>query len=115
MINNQVTPKKIVIKDEKNATKQTTELNQQMTHFKTTNGFEADNKKLKLIGITGSKGKTTVANILHQYLKKAGYKSVLYASNGIDSPASFNIVGEAIENPLPNEQILLNAIDDLTR
>lgn len=71
-----------------------------------------DEKKLRLIGITGSKGKTTVANILHQYLKKCGYKSVLYASNGIDSPASFNIPNEAIENPLPNEQILLNAIEE---
>ena len=37
-------------------------------------------EEIKIIGITGSSGKTTVANIIHEYLKRLGKKSVLYSS-----------------------------------
>jgi UDP-N-acetylmuramoyl-L-alanyl-D-glutamate--2,6-diaminopimelate ligase len=30
--------------------------------------------KLKLVGITGTNGKTTIASLLYQLFKKAGYK-----------------------------------------
>lgn len=109
LVSNKSTPKKIVEKKiYENQIKTVSLLKSTKENIMS---YEEE-KKLKIIGITGSKGKTTVANILHQYLKKRGYKSVLYASNGIDSPASFNIPNEAIENPLPNEQILLNAIEE---
>ena len=36
------------------------------------------NEKLKIIGITGSHGKSTVAYLLNEYLKKLGYKTILY-------------------------------------
>lgn len=45
-------------------------------------------EEIKIIGITGSSGKTTVANIIHEYLKRLGKKSVLYSSAKIDSPAT---------------------------
>ena len=47
-----------------------------------------EDKEPKIIGITGSRGKSTTAYIVHEYLKFLGYKSILYSSLGIDSPAS---------------------------
>ncbi len=38
------------------------------------NYFENPSNKLKLVGITGTNGKTTVASLLYQLFKKAGYK-----------------------------------------
>ena len=54
-------------------------------------------KELKIIGITGSRGKTTVANLLHEYLKLLNFKSVLYSSNRIVSPMSLNDENESAE------------------
>lgn len=69
------------------------------------------NNKLKIIGITGSRGKSTTAYILHKYLKKMGYESVLYSSIEIDSKLSFGKRHSAIDNPIKNKQMLLNAIE----
>ena len=68
------------------------------------------NSGLKIIGITGSKGKSTTAYLIHNYLKYIGYKSVLFSSIGIDSPAGYNSPDESIENPIRDEKMLLNAI-----
>jgi len=38
------------------------------------NFYDNPSKKLKLIGITGTNGKTTVASLLYQLFKKAGFK-----------------------------------------
>ncbi|MSP85163.1 MAG: UDP-N-acetylmuramoyl-L-alanyl-D-glutamate--2,6-diaminopimelate ligase [Flavobacteriaceae bacterium] len=38
------------------------------------NYFENPSQKLKLVGITGTNGKTTVASLLYQLFQKAGYK-----------------------------------------
>lgn len=67
---------------------------------------------MKIIGITGSHGKSSVAFMIHEYLKDKGFKSILYSSISIDSPASFNKANEAVENPLRDEQMLLNAIEE---
>lgn len=54
----------------------------------------ANNKKdydinnLKVIGITGSTGKSTTAFIIHKYLQSIGKKTVLYSSIMVDNPAS---------------------------
>lgn len=69
-------------------------------------------KQIKLIGVTGSHGKSSVAYLIHSYLKHKGYKSVLYSSVSIDSPSSFKKPDEAVENPLRDEQMLLNAIEE---
>ena len=42
--------------------------------FMATNFYDNPSKKLKLVGITGTNGKTTVASLLYQLFKKAGYK-----------------------------------------
>lgn len=42
--------------------------------FLAANYFENPSEKLKLVGITGTNGKTTIASLLYQLFKKAGYK-----------------------------------------
>ena len=42
--------------------------------FMASNYFDNPSSKLKLVGITGTNGKTTVASLLYQLFKKAGYK-----------------------------------------
>ena len=42
------------------------------------NGFPA--KKLKIIGITGTKGKTTTSHMMYQLFQSAGYKSALLST-----------------------------------
>jgi UDP-N-acetylmuramoyl-L-alanyl-D-glutamate--2,6-diaminopimelate ligase len=42
--------------------------------FMAANYFDNPSKKLKLIGITGTNGKTTIASLLFQLFKSAGYK-----------------------------------------
>lgn len=42
--------------------------------FLANNFYDNPSSKLKLVGITGTNGKTTVASLLYQLFKKAGYK-----------------------------------------
>jgi UDP-N-acetylmuramoyl-L-alanyl-D-glutamate--2,6-diaminopimelate ligase len=42
--------------------------------FMAANYYENPSQKLKLVGITGTNGKTTVASLLYQLFQKAGYK-----------------------------------------
>ena len=42
--------------------------------FMATNYYDKPSTKLKLVGITGTNGKTTIASLLYQLFKKAGYK-----------------------------------------
>ena len=42
--------------------------------FLANNYYDNPSSKLKLVGITGTNGKTTVASLLYQLFKKAGYK-----------------------------------------
>ncbi|MDY0088860.1 MAG: UDP-N-acetylmuramoyl-L-alanyl-D-glutamate--2,6-diaminopimelate ligase [Flavobacteriaceae bacterium] len=44
------------------------------------NYFQNPSEKLKLIGITGTNGKTTIASLLYQMFKKAGYKAGLIST-----------------------------------
>ncbi len=69
--------------------------------------------KLKIIGITGSKGKTTVAYIIHKYLQAKGYKSVLYSSMMVDSKASYISKDEAYGIALKSEENLLAIIKEV--
>ncbi len=71
----------------------------------------AENENLKIIGITGSNGKTTTAKIVHEYLKLKGKESILFSSAGIDSPLSNNSKNEEVEIPIYNETSVINALN----
>ena len=73
---------------------------------------ENNGKELKNIGITGSSGKSTTSFIINEYLKSLGYKTVLYSSLGIDSPASIVKPNEACEIPVSNEASLLSILEE---
>ena len=68
--------------------------------------------QIKIIGITGSRGKSTTAFLVHEYLKALGKKSILYSSIRIDSPASYINVNEPCEVPVLNENTLLDIIEE---
>lgn len=72
------------------------------------------NEKLKIIGITGSHGKSTTGYLLHKYIKSIGYKSILYSSIMIDSPTSKYINNTAVEIPINGEEMLYNALTEAT-
>lgn len=42
--------------------------------FLAANYYDKPSEKLKLVGVTGTNGKTTIASLLYQMFKKAGYK-----------------------------------------
>ena len=48
--------------------------------FMAANYFGDPSQKLKLVGITGTNGKTTIASLLYQLFKKAGYKAGLLST-----------------------------------
>lgn len=75
---------------------------------------EVDDKldKIKIIGITGSRGKSTTAFLVHEYLKSLGKKSILYSSIRIDSPVSYVNANEPCEIPIQNERTLLDIIEE---
>ena len=79
--------------------------------------FKNSNKKkennVKIIGITGSRGKSTTAIIIHNYLKYLGYKSVLYSSVMVDSPASILKKNEAYEVAVRDEESLISIIEEV--
>lgn len=50
-----------------------------------------NNKKLKIIGITGSRGKSSTAYILFKYLKSINIRVSMYSSIGIYSLESIYI------------------------
>lgn len=70
------------------------------------------NEKLKIIGITGSHGKSTVAYLLNEYLKRLGYKTILYSSIMIDSSTSIYINNISTEVPINNEVMLYHALEE---
>ena len=70
-----------------------------------------ENDDLKIIGITGSTGKSTVCYIVHEYLKKLGYRSCLYSSCKVDSPATFISPNSGVELSFKSEDDLLDIIE----
>ncbi len=74
------------------------------------NFFDNPSEKLKLIGVTGTNGKTTIATLLHKTFMALGHKSglistVRYLINNHESPSSFT-TPDAIElNRLLSEML----------
>lgn len=74
-----------------------------------------NNNDLKIIGVTGSKGKSTVCYLLHEYLKEKGFRSVLYSNVKIDSPISLINPNESSELSFNSEEELLDLIESVER
>lgn len=87
------------------------ELKSQFPHDEYIESRTRKNDGLKIIGITGSNGKTTTAMIVHEYLKRIGKTSVLFASCGIDLEISNYSYNNEVEIPIYNETSLINAIN----
>ena len=79
--------------------------------FMASNYFESPSNKLKLVGITGTNGKTTVASLLYQLFKKAGYKVGLLSTvkimvDVIEHKASHTTPDSITINHFLNEMVL---------
>ena len=65
---------------------------------------------LVIIGVSGSKGKSSVCKMIHEYLKSVGKKSILYSSVEIDSFASIKANNVACERAIKSEETLLDIL-----
>lgn len=77
------------------------------------NNINSKRNDLKIIGITGSRGKSTTALMIHKYLKSSGYKSTLYSSVMVDSPASHLKKNEAYEVAVRDVESLISIIGEV--
>lgn len=68
---------------------------------------------LKIIGITGTTGKSTTACLIHSFLKEKGFKSILYSSVEIDSPTSRKLKGRAREVAINSKETIGFILDEV--
>lgn len=73
---------------------------------------KANSYNMKIIGVTGSSGKSTTCYLIHSYLKSINKKSVLYSSIQIDSPYSIINNKESCELPITSKEDLLAIINE---
>lgn len=71
--------------------------------------FDYPDKKLKIIGITGTKGKTTTSNIIAQILNKSGKNAAVIGTNGI----IINGVRTPTVNTTPESYELYKSFNDM--
>lgn len=80
--------------------------------FMANNYYDNPSSKLKLVGITGTNGKTTVASLLYQLFKKAGYKVGLLSTvkimvNEVEHKATHTTPDSLTINYYLNEMVAL--------
>lgn len=73
--------------------------------------FGYPDKKLKIIGITGTKGKTTISNIIHQVFNAAGIKTAVIGTNGMIINGEYR----PTENTTPESCELFSAFADMVK
>ncbi len=73
--------------------------------------FGYPDKELKIIGITGTKGKTTISNIIHQVFNAAGIKTAVIGTNGM----IIDGVRRPTENTTPESYELFSAFADMVK
>ena len=83
------------------------EINKQVVNSENTSSLD----NVKVIGVTGSKGKSTVCYLVHEYLKLKGKKSILYSSVEVDSPNSVKS-RVPMEVALQSENTILDILEE---
>ncbi len=78
--------------------------------FMAANFYDNPSRKLKLVGITGTNGKTTIASLLYQLFKKAGYKVGLLSTVKIMVDES-RIQSNTYNSRFVNHQLLFKPND----
>ncbi len=78
--------------------------------FMASNYYDDPSSKLRLVGITGTNGKTTIASLLYQLFKKAGYKVGLLSTvkimvNNVEHKATHTTPDSLTINYFLNEMI----------
>lgn len=86
--------------------------NQQFIQREKNKQIKSKEPHVKLIGITGSRGKSTTAYLVHTYLKSLGYNSLLYSSISIDAKRGYYPKNEASEMPVYHNEILYQIIEE---
>lgn len=75
------------------------------------NLFDNPSKKLKVIGITGTKGKTTTSNYIRTILEKAGHSTGLIGTNGV----FYKNIKEDTQNTTPESYELQRILNDMVK
>lgn len=73
------------------------------------NFFNHPSKRLKVVGITGTKGKTTTSNYLRQVLEDAGHSTGVIGTNGV----YYNARKENTDNTTPESYELQRILRDM--
>ena len=73
--------------------------------------FDYPDKKLKIIGITGTKGKTTTSNIIAQIINKSGKNAAVIGTNGI----IINGIHTPTVNTTPESYELYKSFDNMVK